>query len=208
MVSVSLGIAVDIIESALSGGNPVDGIGISVFQLVLGFISCIIYFILHKMNKKIASPTVKAELLGWKMDIYYSGGMALAFFGSAFLNKTPLSFVSPYFDQIIAVLIMIFMLPESIKLLTGAIKDVFLFSPDEETSEKIKSICYNILDNTEYNPVFFDITRTGRHLWVSVYFKLDEDIINVKEVRITTEKLNKEVAKSFDNCTCELILAP
>ena len=160
------------------------------------------------MNRKVASPTVKAELIGWKMDIFYSGGMALAFFGSAFLERTPLKFIAPYFDQIIAVLIMVFMLPESIKILINAIKDVFLFSPDSETSDKIKDICNNTLENTEYNPVFFDITRTGRHLWVSVYFKSDGDIINIKDVKTATEKLNKEIAKSFQNCTCELILAP
>ena len=117
--------------SFLSGGNLVNHIQVSLFQCCLGVASIIIFILMKRLNRNLSSPTIEAELLGWKLDITYSMGMALAFFLSMYLKKTPLAFITPYFDQIVAVLVMVFALPESIKVLWKAIKDIFLFSPNK-----------------------------------------------------------------------------
>lgn len=80
--------------------------------------------------------------------------MSFAFFISLYLEKTPFYFLSPYFDQIVAVIIMVFMLPESIKVLWRAIKDIFLFSPGKELVEKIKILCNPIMEQYHFKPVF------------------------------------------------------
>ena len=69
MLSVTLGVGVEVIESALSGGNPVDDLQVSLFQLCLGAASVVIYVIMRGVNKNSSSPTVEAELLGWRLDI-------------------------------------------------------------------------------------------------------------------------------------------
>lgn len=208
MLSVTLGVGVEVIESALSGGNPVDDLQVSLFQLCLGAASVVIYVIMRRVNKNSSSPTVEAELMGWRLDIGYSLGMSLAFFASSFLVKTPLAFIAPYFDQIIAVLVMVFMLPESVKMLWSSVRDIFLFSPDEELVEQIKQICTESMENYAFLPVFFDITRTGRHLWVAVYFKVSSATLAVKQLKKATEEVNQKISSQLEECTCELILAP
>lgn len=208
MLSVTLGVVVEVIESALSGGNPVDDLQVSLFQLCLGAASVVIYIIMRRVNKNSSSPTVEAELMGWRLDIGYSLGMSLAFFASSFLVKTPLAFIAPYFDQIIAVLVMVFMLPESVKMLWSSVRDIFLFSPDEELVEQIKQICTESMENYAFSPVFFDITRTGRHLWVAVYFKVSSATLAVKQLKKATEEVNQKISSQLEECTCELILAP
>lgn len=208
MLSVTLGVVVEVIESALSGGNPVNDLQVSLFQLCLGAASVVIYIIMRRVNKNSSSPTVEAELLGWRLDIGYSLGMSLAFFASSFLVKTPLAFIAPYFDQIIAVLVMVFMLPESVKMLWSSVRDIFLFSPDEELVEQIKQICTESMENYAFSPVFFDITRTGRHLWVAVYFKVSSATLAVKQLKKATEEVNQKISSQLEECTCELILAP
>lgn len=208
MLSVTFGVGVEVIESALSGGNPVDDLQVSLFQLCLGVASVVIYVIMHRVNKNSSSPTVEAELMGWRLDIGYSLGMSLAFFASSFLVKTPLAFIAPYFDQIIAVLVMVFMLPESVKMLWSSVRDIFLFSPDEELVEQIKQICTESMENYAFSPVFFDITRTGRHLWVAVYFKVSSATLAVKQLKKATEEVNQKISSQLEECTCELILAP
>ena len=208
MLSVTLGVGVEVIESALSGGNPVDDLQVSLFQLCLGVASVVIYVIMRRVNKNASSPTVEAELMGWRLDIGYSLGMSLAFFASSFLVKTPLAFIAPYFDQIIAVLVMVFMLPESVKMLWSSVRDIFLFSPDEELVEQIKQICTESMENYAFSPVFFDITRTGRHLWVAVYFKVSSATLAVKQLKKATEEVNQKISSQLEECTCELILAP
>ena len=208
MLSVTLGVVVEVIESALSGGNPVNDLQVSLFQLCLGTASVVIYIIMRRVNKNSSSPTVEAELMGWRLDIGYSLGMSLAFFAYSFLVKTPLAFIAPYFDQIIAVLVMVFMLPESVKMLWSSVRDIFLFSPDEELVEQIKQICTESMEDYAFSPVFFDITRTGRHLWIAVYFKVSSATLAVEQLKKATEEVNQKISSQLEECTCELILAP
>ncbi len=208
MVSVTVGVSAQVIESALSGGNPVNGIQIALFQLILGIASVVVYCIMKRMNRSLSSPTVKAELLEWKLDIAYSLGMSGAFWASTFLEKTSLAFIAPYFDPIMAVLVVVFMLPETVKILWNAIKDVFLFSPDEQIVNQIKDICSDIMREKNFVPSFFDVTRTGRHLWISIYFRIPESSLCVSDLKIVTDKINEQVSSSFNECTCELILMP
>lgn len=208
LLSVTVSVSVGVIQSALSGGNPVDTNSVSLFQLILGLISVGIYFIMGRLNRELSSPTVDAELMGWRLDIFYSLGMALAFFASGYMEKTPLAFLSPYFDQAVAVLIVVFMLPENIQMLREAIRDLFLFSPDEETVQSIKDACETILEKYSFQSLFYDVTRTGRHLWVSVYFTVPDNKLFLSKLRYASEEVDAKISSEFENCTCELILRP
>lgn len=208
MLSVSLGVAAEILHSALSGGNPVDSAQVSLFQCALGIASILIYFAMKRWSRDLSSPTVEAELLGWKLDIVYSLGMSLAFFLSRYLELIPLAFLAPYFDQIIAVLVILFMLPENIQLLSRAFRDIFLFPPDQACVEEIKALCCPILEQYHFDPVFFDITKTGRHLWVAIYFQIQAGSLAVRELSEASQVINQTVSQEFQDCTCELILKP
>ncbi len=208
MLSVSMGVSAEVLDSALSGGNSVDNASVSIFQLCLGLASILIFLLMKRQNRSLSSPTISAELLGWKLDIFYSLGMSLAFFASIYLEKTPLGFLAPYFDQIVAVLVMAFMLPESIKVLWTSLKDLFLFSPDHTSVEEIKALCNPILEHYRFSPVFFDITRTGRHLWIAIYFHIETASLQVQDLDDALKVLNEKTQEKFQECTCELILVP
>lgn len=208
MLSVTLGVCTQVVQATLAGGNPVDEIGISLFQLVLGLVSVGIYLLMKRMQKDLVSPTVDAELLGWKTDIAYSMGLSAAFFASCFLVDTPLGFLAPYFDPMIAVLVMLLTLPDMLKLLWRSMKSIFLFSPDGETVERIREICHRVLKESSFDPVFVEVTRTGRHMWVEIYFKTTAESLAVRELARVTQRMNEEVNKEYEECTCELILEP
>lgn len=208
MLSVTMGVSAEVLDSALSGGNPVNNTQVSMFQFCLGAASILIFLLMKRLSRNLSSPTINAELLGWKLDILYSLGMSLAFFVSKYLEKTSLGFISPYFDQIVAVLVMVFMLPESIRVLWGAVKELFLFSPDKEFMDEAKNICNPILEQYHFSPVFFDITKTGRHLWIAVYFKIESENLAVKDFSNALKAINEKTQEQFQECTCELILVP
>ena len=172
MTSVTVSVLTSVIEKLLSGGNSIDKGQVSLFQLMLGLASLIILLIMKWMSRKISSPTVKAEILGWKLDVAYSLGMSLAFFIAVQLQNTSLGFLSPYFDQIIAIVVMIFMVPETIKMLVSTFRELFLFSPEQKTVDRIKEISGKILENYSFTPVFYDISRTGRKCGYPFTFRL------------------------------------
>ena len=208
MLSVTLGVSAEVLHSVISGGNTVDNGLVSIFQCFLGIASIIIFIAMKRLSNNLSSPTIKAELLGWKLDIAYSLGMSFAFFISLYLEKTPFYFLAPYFDQIVAIIIMVFMLPESIKVLWRAIKDIFLFSPDKELVEKIKIVCNPIMEQYHFNPVFYDITKTGRHLWIAIYFQIETNVLAMDDLATALKSVNEIVTTEFEECSCELIPAP
>lgn len=206
MLSVTFGISAQVIESALAGGNQVDGGEVSLFQLFLGLISVGIFLLIKRLNHALSSPTVDMEILGWKLDIFYSFGLSAAFFLSTFFEKTPLAFLVPYFDSIMAVAVMAFMLPETIQMLWGTVKEMILFSPDDETVQSIKDICTQVLEESNFFPVFFDITKTGRHLWIAIYFKIEEESLSIRTLEERTQILNRRLKEYCAVSTCELIV--
>ena len=208
MLSVSFGVSIDVIQSLIGGGHMVNEIQVSLFQLILGIISFFIYLVMKNWNKKASSPTVEAEIIGWRIDWSYSLGLSLAFFLSSFLNKTPLKDFAPYIDSIIAILIMLMMLPENIKMLKDSIKDVFLFSPDKDLFKEIKEQCGEVLNKENIAIKFVDIIRTGRHTWVSIYYSPSFNLIEVSKVKELTSKCRDIVDELTEGCTVELILAP
>ena len=206
MLAVTVSLSANSIHLALSGGREIDGGQVSLLQLGLGLASVVIYVIMKQLNRSVSSPTVYAELLGWKLDIAYSMGLSLAFYASTFLSRTPLAFLAPYFDQIMAVVIVALTLPETFRMLWRAIQDVFLFSPEESLVEEVKSLCGAVLEDYEFEPVFYDITRTGRCIWVSVYFRIHEDRLSMRKLHQATEELRGILQERLENCTCELIV--
>lgn len=205
MMSVTLGLSANSLNIALSGGHEVDGGQIALLQLILGTASLFVYLLMRRMNRDVDSPTVHAERLGWRMDVAYSMGMALAFYGSTFLERTPLAGLAPYFDQIVALILVCFNLPEMVKMLWRGIQDVFLFSPEESLVEEVKTCCDEILAQYDFEPVFYDITRTGRCLWVSIYFRIEEDMLSIQKLRRASDEVRSVLQAKIENCSSELI---
>lgn len=205
ILSVTVGIAANNINIALNGGNIVNDKMVSIFQFFQALACAFIFLIVKQLNKKCSSPTVETELLEWRLDIWYSGGMSIAFFLGSFLEKTPLAFIYPYFDQLVAVVIICMVLPTNIKILIKAIRDLFLFSPEEDTVNNVKDICDDLMREHGFVPVFYNITRTGRHLWVSVYFRIHEDSLFVNRLYDMNELVQKALDDKIENCTSELI---
>ena len=208
MLSVTFGLSADIIRNALSGGNQVDLRQVALFQAVLGALSVGIYTLMRRRNRALSSPLVDAEILGWKVDTLYSLGMSAAFFGSSFLEGTALGFLVPYFDPLVAVAISLLTLPETVRTLWRALKGIFLFSPSEETRDAVKQISSQVLAPYGFTPIFHDVIRTGRFLWVSVYFTIPGQALPLADLRTASRQLNQALGEQFENCVCELILSP
>ena len=205
MLSVTACLAVEVIDRALSGGNTVQGGQISAFQLSLTVVNIVIYFVLKKLRHSVVSPTVDAEVLGWKLDIIYSFGLSFAFFGSTFLEQGPFAFLSPYFDPLITVLVMLAMLPETLRMIRSAVRDIFLFSPHDAVLCDMKEKCSAILSKYNFSPVFFDITKTGRHLWIAVYIVSAGDCLSITDLEQSANAIRQTASSLFQSCTCELI---
>lgn len=85
--------------------------------------------------------------------MFSSIGVSLAFFQSSFLGHTPLSCISPYFDQIVAIVLALGMMKEPIQMIGESFRSLMLLSPDEKEVAKSKAyplLCWIIIHMIRY----------------------------------------------------------
>ena len=69
LAAVTIGLIVGNVQMIVNGGNHVDQGMIGWFELFLAVLSAVILIALLVMNRRVDSPLIKAELLGWKIDV-------------------------------------------------------------------------------------------------------------------------------------------
>ena len=193
------------VQLMLNGGHRVDHLQISAFEIILTVFSCLILLLLIRLGRGLSSPTADAEIYGWKLDVAGSVGVSAAFFIASFLEQTPLAFIGPYFDQGTAILLTLAMLPEPVRMIRSAMRSIALFSPDEAIIDDIRARTGKVLEGYPFDPVFYDVTMTGRRLWVSIYFTTSHDLISFTELELANAQMLSELQQHYENCFVELI---
>lgn len=204
-IAVMMVLIINNIQIMLNGGNEVNHMQVSMFETVLTCFSMMILLILMRINKKVTSPTVDVEIYGWKIDVFSSVGVSIAFFFSSFLVNTPFAFLSPYFDQIVAIVLALGMMKEPIQMIGDSFRSLMLLSPEEKEVSHIKQISSKVLKNYPYDPVFYDITTTGRKMWISIYFTTRIDTMSFTELEVANRELKLALQKEYENCFVELV---
>ena len=105
LLGVDVVLVLKCVKTILSGGNEVDANVLAVFELAVSAGCVIMYLILTRFQKKYSSPSIKAELFIWKLDALSTLGVGCAFVLNLILMRTSLSFICPYVDPGIAIMI-------------------------------------------------------------------------------------------------------
>ena len=205
ILALNISIIINAIISILSGGKEIDIIAVSLFQFMLFIGNLIIWLIIRNFNKKVNSPTIKTEVIAWKFDMVYSFGMAFAFFVIKFLENTIFKNIIPYFDQVVVIISSIVMLPELFKVLKENITSVLLFAPNKVLTDGIKKIIEKHLLNYNMEILHYDIIKTGRKTWISIYFKVPNNIVDIMQLKEITIKCSKELNEKIGNIYFELV---
>lgn len=201
ILSLNISIIINAILLIKDGGKEIDVTIISIFQFILFIGNLITWLIIRKINKKINSPTVKSEVLAWKSDAFYSLGLSIAFFAVQFLKGTRFNNIIIYFDQIVVIVTSMIMIPDLVKLLKENITSVLLFAPNDELVGQIKKIVESELSDTKIKLVHYDIIKTGRKIWVSVYFKTSSETVDLNKLKektiLCSETLNEKIGDIY-----------
>lgn len=205
MIAVTIGLIATNIEIVLNGGRHIAFSNIAYFELFATILSVFVIFLLRKKNAKTHSTLVLMEIQEWTIDTIASLGMAIAFFLPLFIKVNWFLKIVPYLDQIIAISLSLFMLPTPIHAIITGLRDIFLIAPEEETVTEIKSIINPILDSYGYKQLSYDIIRTGRKLWISVYITFDKDLISISRLRIVQHLIIDALKKEYQDFYFELL---
>lgn len=186
---------VDGIETIIGGGNMVNGGLIAVYQLTICVICSITYIVLNKRSAKINAPTVKAEIFIWKLDALSTLGVGIGFCLQVVLTKTSFAWIAPYVDPVIAIIMGCVLLKEPVKLAVENIKNLALFAPDAEIRDEVHEAVNNVLERTQIDCSFLDMTQTGRKLWLEVFFTKKDGTVRFDRLNEVREELYQELKK-------------
>lgn len=205
LTAVTVGLVMNNIQIMLKGGNDIEFGKIVIFEIIAAVISLLILLALVRANKKIESPMVKVEIDAWIIDSVASLGLAIAFLLPQIITASWMQNLVPYLDQIVAILLSAMILPVPAKTVLSGLRDLFLLAPDSETIEEIKETGYRVLKEYGFENAEYDIIKTGRKVWVSIYFKSQEDDVNIRTIKAANQQLVRELGEEYQDLYVELI---
>lgn len=207
MTAVTIGLIANNIDLMLHGGHMVSFDTVALFELSACVLGIAVSLYLRKKNRNLNSPLITVEMEGWQMDSIISLGMTAAFLLPMLMKSTVLQPFVPYLDQVIAIVLSMIMLPTPLKTVVTGIRDLLLMPPEEETIQEIKDIVEPILSEYQWTNLYYDIVRTGRKLWISVYITMDpdKDTISLKRLKIVQTFCIEALAKKYSDFYFELL---
>jgi len=205
LTAVTVGLVLNNIQIMLRGGNRLDFTSVAIFEFAAAIICLGILFSMIRLNKSLNSPMVRAEITAWIIDSIASIGLSVAFLLPAITHTEWMLDFEPYLDQVIAIALAATILPIPIKTVLHGLRDIFLLAPDEETVSAIKEIGQSVLEKYLTGQAVYDIIKTGRKIWVSIYFTSQSDMISISEIKRAHKELEMELKKEFPDLYVELI---
>ena len=205
LVSVTVALIVNNVQIMFHGGRDVQFLPIAYFELFATVLGGAVMLILRRMNRLANSPILRTEIMEWTIDAVASFGMALAFFLPALIHHPWLERMLPYLDQVIAIFLSFFVLPLPIRAVVTAMRDIFLMAPEEETMRNNKEKCEPILTYYGLEEATYDVVRTGRKVWISIYILPMDEFISVTLYSKVQDLLEVSLAEEFNDFYIELL---
>ena len=205
MTAVTLGLIVNNLDLLLHGGRRISFDTVAYFELFACVLSLGVVVYLKRKNRSLNSPLIETEMQGWKIDCVVSLGMAAAFFLPRMLPDGPWQVLIPYLDQIITIVLSMFMLPAPIRMVISGLRDLLLLPPDQETVQNIHQIVEQSLQGTNYSQIQHEIVKTGRKLWISTYITLEKDEVSLLKFQQAQSRCIEALREEYTDFYFELL---
>ncbi|MDO4869679.1 MAG: cation diffusion facilitator family transporter [Bacillota bacterium] len=205
LLGVDVVLVLNCVKSILSGGNEVDASVLAAFEIAVSAGCVIMYLVLNRFQKKYSSPSIKAELFIWKLDALSTLGVGCAFLINLLLMRTPLSFICPYVDPGIAIILAVILVREPIEMIFDSLRSLVLFAPDDEIREKVKASCEDILGREGCEITDIDIIKTGRKVWAEIYFLPAGNVVDLVKLKAMHKEIIAKAREQFDSVYIDLL---
>ena len=205
MTAVTFGLIFNNINLTLHGGHIVSFHTVAGFELFACILGIIVTVYLYYKNKQMESPLINMEMQGWRIDSFISLGMTVAFLLPMLIPFDWFQHIVPYLDQLITIVLSLVMIPTPIHTVITGIRDLMLIPPEEETIDDIKETIEPIIGVYGHKNLYYDIVRTGRKLWISVYISFEKDIVSLSKFKQLQDQCIKALASKYSDFYFELL---
>lgn len=196
---------VDNVKLIRAGGQMVEVSDVVSFELFTLVICLVIYLVLHHMNRKTNSEIIHTELYAWRFDVISCLSIAAVFLTEIPLEHTKLSWICPYMDPLVAILMAVVLLAEPCQEIYRNVRKLLLFSVPEDQVNKVREIAEEEMERFGCQVTFLEAVQTGRKTWIGVYFKSSADVVRMHCLNEAAQAIEEQLGDMFDEFDVDII---
>ena len=166
---------IDAVKIMFNGGNNIE-FGLAIVYSIISVVGCgIITLYMKKKEKKLSSELIKAESNQWFMDTALSAAVLIGFLVAIVLSKTTLSFLNPYIDPTMTLIVSIIFLRLPIKTFIESFKEIISVKADDEINDDIYVLVKEIEEEYKFEESIARVSKIGRELRIEIDFVYNQN---------------------------------
>ena len=163
------------VDALIDGGRELSP-GMAVIYSLVATTGCIVVFLIQKQYaKKVDSPLLALDIATWKLSGFISSAVAIGFGAAYLLSRTEYSWIVPYIDPVMVVVLVLVMIRLPLSALKEGIGDLLLGAPLGEMQAEIKDKVTAVLAGFSMKRYSVRMVKVGRHIFVSIFVLLPEE---------------------------------
>jgi len=182
------------IDAVIGGGRELSAGTAVVYSLVATGGCIAVFMVQRRIAKKLISPLLELDLATWKISGFISSAVAVGFGGAYLLSRTEFSYIVPYVDPLMVVILVLVMIRLPLSALKEGIADLLLGAPGGEIQRSIREgIAGALSDYPEYRH-YVRMIKVGRHVIVTLDIVLPVGgQVSIREMDGLREKITDAV---------------
>ena len=166
---------VSAIGALFRGGREIS-LGWAVVYSIVAMIGALILAVIQtRAAKKTGSPLLDVDARNWRIDGILSSAVLLAFLGAMLLEKSQWSHLMPYVDPVLVTLLILFVIPEPVRIVLDGIGELLYISPVPEVQEEVKQRFHELIAEYSFEKSHLRMVRVGRISYLQAYIVVPND---------------------------------
>lgn len=159
---------VDAISVILAGGSETE-LGSALVYAVLTTAICVL---VHRLllRRQEGSDLVAAEAMQWRAAVVLGVAMTIGFAGAVALTRTGWSELAPYVDPALVLVVAVLILPEPVRMLRQAFRELLEGAPDDEVTGPIHAAVHRVRSEAGLPEPTIRLGKLGRKTYVELDF--------------------------------------
>jgi len=191
ILAVCLFAAASAVGAILDGGRAIQA-GWGVVYAVIATLGCFSLALVQvRVAKRTSSQLVAVDARTWMVDGIMSLVVTLAFGGTYLLAGTQWSYVVPFVDPGLVLVLTLMMLPVPLRIVGTAVGQLLKIAPDLTVQDQVRAGIQEVLDAADMSDHVVRMVRVGREFWVLVHVltSADRDLGQTGELDTLRERL-------------------
>lgn len=157
------------VSSILEGGTTISFTFAIIYTLASLIISFVMLLFTRESNKSIKSAFIELDAQSWLLSTVFSLVWLIAFTVGYFLRDSNYSWVTPYIDPVILIIVCVMVLPIPFRSVKSAFADILLITP-ADLQAQVNVIADEVVKEYGFLSQRSYVAKVGRGKQIEIYF--------------------------------------